>query len=130
YPVRLELPETGEELDAARAVRRQLQQIPHQGMGFEILANYSPSRQVRKLLSRGEPPIRLNYTGDMDRTYAGLSVLQQATEWGEALVQAASRSERIPRRLRLDTVVGIRGGEIHLVFMYHNRAYLRSTVER
>jgi non-ribosomal peptide synthase protein (TIGR01720 family) len=130
FPTQLTLPETPDELEAVRGVQAQLEQIPHQGMGYEILANHSPFEMVRRVLSRPESPVRLNYVGDMENMYAGLTVLRPAAEWDDVLARAGTWGERVPWRSRLDVLVSISGGELQLALLFHSRAYLRSSIER
>jgi non-ribosomal peptide synthase protein (TIGR01720 family) len=130
YPVRIELPDGRSELEAVRAVRGQLGQIPHQGIGYEILVNYSPHRAVRRQLTRREPPVRLNYVAYLDSMEAGLHVFRWAEVWQKTLDQSGVKSEHVPWRPRMDFVVARRGGELELSLSYHSRAYPRSTVER
>jgi non-ribosomal peptide synthase protein (TIGR01720 family) len=130
YPVRFEPPESEDELEAARDVKRQLEQIPHRGMGFEILQNYSPHRVVRQQLARWEPPVRLNYVGYLDHLEARLHVFRLAEGWGEALDQSRLRSERVPWSPRVEVAIRPRGERLDLRLTYHSSAYLRSHVER
>jgi non-ribosomal peptide synthase protein (TIGR01720 family) len=130
YPVSIELPKTGDELAAVEAVKQRLDQIPHQGMGFEVLANYSPYRRVRQLLTRAAPPIRLNYTGDMEWMSAGLTVFRPAEGWEEDLARDTTSNHHTLRHSHLDVLTGTRRGQLDVRIMYHDRAYLRPTVER
>jgi non-ribosomal peptide synthase protein (TIGR01720 family) len=129
YPVTLSVPDTEDEVAAARAVREQLQQIPHEGMGYEILANYSPDRQLSQLLAGLAPPVRLNYVGDLDRMYAGLTVLQRADGWDTLAQKVTRQSEIGPWSRQVDVVARIKHGDLSLAISYRSHAYFRSSIE-
>jgi non-ribosomal peptide synthase protein (TIGR01720 family) len=129
YPVRITLPAAGDELEASREVRDQLRRIPNQGMGFEILANFSPRRPIRHMLTRVAPPVRLNYVGDLDLMYAGLRALRKPTGWETDLAEARSRGKQAPRHVLLAVDAVIEDGNLRIDMTYDSRVYRPATVE-
>ena len=83
-----------------------------------------------QLLTRAAPPIRLNYTGDMEWMSAGLTVFRPAEGWEEDLARDTTSNHYTPRHSHLDVFTGTRRGQLDVRIMYHDRAYLRPTVER
>jgi non-ribosomal peptide synthase protein (TIGR01720 family) len=130
YPVSLTIPETADDLETALAVRAQFQQIPHQGMGYEIVANYSPYKLARQLLGRMVPPVRLNYVGDLDRMYEGLRVFRAAAGSQMPLSGSLPRSDQIPWHQMLDVMAWIDGAALKMMVRYHSGAFRADTVDR
>jgi non-ribosomal peptide synthase protein (TIGR01720 family) len=129
-PVLLRIGESPDHLEGARMVHAQMEKIPSQGMGFEVLLNFSEDRSRRKLLRGLEMGIRLNFAGDLDRMYRGLEVFHRAEGRGGMLGGGIPPSERHPWHNRLAINARIEEAELYFGITYHSRAYASGTIER
>ena len=80
FPVRLELPETGQDWhpgEALKSTKEQLRQIPQRGIGYGILRYLSADSD---LSARPEPPMVFNYLGQFDQIVTGSKLFRFAPE--------------------------------------------------
>jgi amino acid adenylation domain-containing protein/non-ribosomal peptide synthase protein (TIGR01720 family) len=80
FPVRLQLPETGQDWqpgEALKSIKEQLRQIPQRGIGYGILRYL---RADSGLSARPEPPMVFNYLGQFDQIVAGSKLFRFAQE--------------------------------------------------
>jgi non-ribosomal peptide synthase protein (TIGR01720 family) len=129
FPVLLRLDPVADHLHGVRAVRAQLQAIPHHGLGFTILRDLGDRELASLLDRRDDPPVTLNYEGDIHGAlYEGLEAFRLAGEWKEVLEAEAATD--VPWHSRIDVTVNIEAGDLLLWTTYHERAYRASTIER
>jgi non-ribosomal peptide synthase protein (TIGR01720 family) len=131
FPLLLELPGQASHDEAVRAVRAQMQAIPHHGVSYSVLLDFADKSVRARLTGPGsESPIQLNYVGESDRPYGELSVFRRATEWEAATGPAGQTSQPVPWRPRIDIAASIEEDDLLLWMTYHQHAYHPSTVER
>ncbi|HVW83946.1 MAG TPA: amino acid adenylation domain-containing protein, partial [Bryobacteraceae bacterium] len=80
FPVRLELPATGEQWqpgEALKSVKEQLRRIPRQGISYGVLRYLAPDSGLSAM---PEPRMVFNYLGQFDQVLAGSKMLRFAPE--------------------------------------------------
>jgi non-ribosomal peptide synthase protein (TIGR01720 family) len=130
FPVLLHLSPEADHLEGVRAAHAQMQEIPNHGMGYRILAEYAGAMLRTESDSGPASSIRLNYVGDTEHLYGGLSLFRLATGWEDAVVETRPQGPLIPWHPQLDITASIEGGDLLLWMTYHERAYRRETIER
>jgi non-ribosomal peptide synthase protein (TIGR01720 family) len=130
FPVTLRLERDGDPLSVARSIRSQMRAIPHHGMGWDILTTYGEPELRYRLLERPPWRVRLNYVGNRQRRYAGLSVFRDAGDW--RAVSDDSDGEPSPNRWsdRVEVTAGTNDEGLYLYVIFNSGAYDRDTIER
>jgi non-ribosomal peptide synthase protein (TIGR01720 family) len=123
YPVYLPLAGL-DPLEMLDDTTRRLQQIPHHGLTFGMLAYLSKDAAARNLLRQGaRPQITFNYLGQMDQALGGDMQFFPAQE--------SSGPQRSPAGLRrslIDVNGGVAGGQLQLEWTYSRSLHRESTV--
>jgi non-ribosomal peptide synthase protein (TIGR01720 family) len=131
FPVLLKLSGAASHLEGVRAVREQMQAIPHHGMSYQILLDCGDAAVRARLAGPGaDPPIWLNYLGDRDRLFGRLDTFRHATEWTSALPGNDRDDPPIPWTGRIEVTASIEEGDLLLRIAYHDQAYHAATIQR
>jgi non-ribosomal peptide synthase protein (TIGR01720 family) len=129
FPVLLQLDRAADHAEGVRAVRAQMQAIPHHGLGYEILIDLADEDLSAPLAVGPNPPITLHYEGDiLGSVYDGLELFRVTREW-EAEDKAEQKRE-VHRHSHIDISASIEDGDLLLWVTYHDRAYRVATIER
>jgi amino acid adenylation domain-containing protein/non-ribosomal peptide synthase protein (TIGR01720 family) len=125
YPVRVELPASGDPGESLKAVKEQLRRVPRNGAGYGLLRYLSMGEISRELAEAPEPEIGFNYLGQFDQSFAQATAFSMATE-GRGLEHSPSG-----RRTNLLEFNGnVSGGQLHFSCVYSRLIHDRATVER
>jgi acyl-CoA synthetase (AMP-forming)/AMP-acid ligase II len=130
FPVMLHLEPDEDRLNEVRAVRVQLEAIPHHGMGFVILTARSPSELRSRLISRQPWRTRLNYVGTKNHRYGRLAVFRAARDWRAVLDESGEAETPIPWNDRVEVTASIQEEGLLLWIVSNSAAYERATIER
>jgi amino acid adenylation domain-containing protein/non-ribosomal peptide synthase protein (TIGR01720 family) len=125
FPVLLDLgakEAAGEEL---RAVKEQLRQVPHHGLGYGVLRYLSRDATGLRLQAMPPAEVCFNYLGQFDPVLAEGSLFSPARE-------PAGPTESPRRKLSymLEINAWVAGGRLCANWTYSEAAYRRATVER
>jgi non-ribosomal peptide synthase protein (TIGR01720 family) len=124
FPVRLTLPTSPDRWkpgEALKAIKEQLRQVPHHGIGYGILRYLVPESG---LLSRPEPSIVFNYLGQVDQIVTDSKLFRFAVE-----SSGPWHSPRQKRRHRLELNSLVIGGCFELQLTYSESLHARVAVE-
>jgi non-ribosomal peptide synthase protein (TIGR01720 family) len=113
FPVRLQLPETGQDWqpgEALKSVKEQLRQIPQRGIGYGILRYL---RADSGLSARAEPLMVFNYLGQFDQIVAGSKLFRFAPE-----STGPWHSSKQRRRYALEVNSLVLNGQLELSWTY------------
>ena len=124
YPVHLDINRSAGPVEGVLDVRAQLEGIPRHGIGYEALRHLGAGRLCQELRAAPECGIRLNYQGDFDRLFGGLTLLKPG---GRRPKDIARRSFRGSSRVEIDA--RIRDAQLRLHVRYHDNFYRRSAIE-
>jgi non-ribosomal peptide synthase protein (TIGR01720 family) len=117
-------------VEGARAVRAQMEAIPHHGMGYGILLNHGSAAVRTQLTGPGNSSrIQLNYWGETERPYSGLSIFRPAAKRETTSSQTAGEAQLVPWHSRIEVTASIVRGDLLLWMPYHERAYHAATIE-
>jgi non-ribosomal peptide synthase protein (TIGR01720 family) len=130
FPLVLAVDDGTDPLAGAGAVRAQLRAIPNHGIGYRILLDHADRVLSRRLRSGAAPPIELNYDGDQDHLFGGLTVFRRTTEWQTSPAMAESDAATVPWHSRLELTASIEEKDLLFWVTYHAGAYRRATIER
>ena len=123
-PMLLEMRET----DAGavlKSVKEQLRAVPRKGIGYGLLRYLSGDEEVRnRFAALPQAEVSFNYLGQLDRVFAS-EVFKFVRE-----ESAAARSRRNRRSYLIDVVAQVRGGELHVEWVYSQAVHERETIER
>jgi non-ribosomal peptide synthase protein (TIGR01720 family) len=126
YPVALRLKRGNSPGDALMAIKEQLRQVPHGGLGYGLLRYLSTDREIiRCLRDLPQPEIGFNYLGQFDQAIAG--------SYDLGLAQESVGPDRDPAEYRthlLDINGGIVDGRLRLEWTYSENVHRRATIER
>ncbi|HEV2801336.1 MAG TPA: amino acid adenylation domain-containing protein [Pyrinomonadaceae bacterium] len=129
FPVWLELPNSFAPGDVLRAVKEQLRQIPHQGIGYGLLKYLRADDGVETSSAPLPEPcraeVRFNYLGQFDQVLNASSPFRIAPETTGALHSPAAE------RTCLISINGhVGGGRLAVEWTFSRNLYRRETVER
>jgi non-ribosomal peptide synthase protein (TIGR01720 family) len=126
YPVVLGLSPRPEPGEALKAIKEQLRQIPHRGLGYGVLRYLSPDAALADAL-RGLPQAQLsfNYLGQLDQALPPTLGIGLATE-----ASGPVRSGRGRRRYLLAMGGSVTGGRLHLGCTYSRDNHHAATIRR
>jgi amino acid adenylation domain-containing protein/non-ribosomal peptide synthase protein (TIGR01720 family) len=126
FPVQLELAELTEPGKNLKSVKEQLRQVPKRGIGYGLL-RYLSSDEVTRLQLQALPQAQVcfNYLGQLDQMLSKAPVLGLAKE-SSGLVQ----SPQGHRSYLLEVESFIAQGKLRLEWIYSERVYQRSTIQR
>ncbi len=125
FPVRLELPETGNKWqpgDALKAMKEQLRRIPQHGVSYGILRYLSPDTG---LSTRAEPPMVFNYLGQFDQVLAGSKLFRFAPE-----STGPWHSPRQRRRCALETNCLVINGRLEVSWTYGQNLHTEPAIRQ
>jgi non-ribosomal peptide synthase protein (TIGR01720 family) len=141
FPVSLALDPAKDDQLRLLPLVRQLEQIPHRGMGYAVLRYLSPDPAIRQALAAvPDPEVAFNFTGQQGQRPApdgthreeAPQPLQAADAWGPiseavGLVQL-SEGTRGARRHLLEISAGVRGGRLRLRWSYSRQVHSADTL--
>ncbi|HET6230939.1 MAG TPA: non-ribosomal peptide synthase/polyketide synthase, partial [Longimicrobiaceae bacterium] len=126
FPVLVELPRTGGEGAALKAVKEQVRAIPNRGIGFGILRHLSPESAVRDALAAlPRPEVGFNYFGQMGAGASEDGLLAPSAESYGATVSPRGRRTHL-----LDVTAMVAGGRLVVSWGYSPARHDRATIER
>jgi amino acid adenylation domain-containing protein/non-ribosomal peptide synthase protein (TIGR01720 family) len=123
-PVLLEVPPSGSQGDALRAVRDGLRQLPGRGLGHGLLRYLGREEVARKLESLPKAQVAFNYLGQLDGAANGSPLFVLARE--------SAGPERAPgaeRRHLLEVGAVVLDGQLRLSFAYSHALHAETTLQ-
>ena len=120
FAVHLELKESDSEA-ALKIVKQQLQQIPHQGIGYGLLRYLNHHQQLTAL---PQAEVIFNYLGQFDQALSESSLFKLAIE-----SSGQSRSLQAWRHHLLEINSYVTGGQLRLDWTYSEAIHRRETIE-
>lgn len=125
YPVRLDLRQANNNVEALKIVKEQLRQIPHQGVSYNWL-HYLAADSVGDQLRASQPTaVRFNYMGQYDQGFGeGVTLIPAQESAGRNL------SPQTPRTHLLDIAGGVVREQLWFTWMYSTAVYKAETVEK
>jgi amino acid adenylation domain-containing protein/non-ribosomal peptide synthase protein (TIGR01720 family) len=112
YPVRLELPEQKDEVEALKAVKQQLRAVPRHGMGYGLLRYGSRRPELQdELKQQPRAAISFNYLGQFDRVLGDR--MRPAPESAGPV-----QDGKAPRNHLVDCICAITHGKFHAEFVH------------
>jgi non-ribosomal peptide synthase protein (TIGR01720 family) len=129
YPVLLDITGNRTAASALAAVKEQLRQVPHHGIGYGLLRYLHPDPQIaRRIRALPQAEVSFNYLGQFDQMLAETKFTQARESYGAS--ESPSDAEHKSRG-RLISVNGmVSEGRLHLVWSYSENLHRRETVER
>jgi amino acid adenylation domain-containing protein/non-ribosomal peptide synthase protein (TIGR01720 family) len=132
YPVHLHLDGSGpgEELkaipgEALKAIKEQLRQVPHRGIGYGLLRYLCPDASLRaRLATLPQAQVSFNYLGSIDGL-ASDPILGVANE-----MAGAEEGPHGRRPYLLDVIGQVTEGSLQLEIVYSTAVHRRATVEK
>ncbi|MBV9772838.1 MAG: amino acid adenylation domain-containing protein, partial [Gemmatimonadetes bacterium] len=125
YPVVLDLRGAYGDGAELRAVKEQLRQVPHHGIGHGVLRHLSPDAELRRRLrALPAPGVAFQYLGQLDASASG-ALFALADE-----PTGPNRAGGGEREHLLEVAAMVRSGALHLRWEYGSRAHLPETVRR
>jgi amino acid adenylation domain-containing protein/non-ribosomal peptide synthase protein (TIGR01720 family) len=113
FPVRLELPEAGDNWqpgEALKSIKEQLRQIPQRGIGYGILRYLSGAIELAACI---EPSMVFNYLGQFDQVVAGSKLFRFARESSGPWHSPTQR-----RRYAIEVNSLVTGGRLEVAWTY------------
>jgi non-ribosomal peptide synthase protein (TIGR01720 family) len=129
FPVRLRLEPDTSHLDGLRAIRTQLEAIPHHGMGYHIAKHYGERETRQRLKGLALSRVRLNCVGRDTHRYAGLNLFRTAEEWRPAPSDSGQEPATIPWHDRLEVTASASEEGLRLSVDFHPCAYRSATID-
>jgi non-ribosomal peptide synthase protein (TIGR01720 family) len=125
FPVRLMIDEAAGPVGALRDVDEQLREVPHGGIGFDVLRTLTDSPAIAQQLRRlPHPDVTLNYAGRRDELSSSPSVFIPGQQ-----VQPKTSHRPTTGNSRLQITASTLSGRMYLRFYYHENVYRRETIE-
>ncbi|GCE14878.1 hypothetical protein KTT_47370 [Tengunoibacter tsumagoiensis] len=125
YPVRLEPGTEAQPIEALKAIKEQLRQIPRHGIGYGLLRYLNGAIQgSEQVQSMVEAEVSFNYLGQFDQVLHTDSLLQPATESSGSAV-----STRGYRTHLVDMNSSIYGGRLQLIWSYSQNIHRQETIQ-
>ncbi len=125
YPVVLDVSKCGDEVEALKAIKEQMREIPGKGVGYGLLKYLGRDEEFSRELGRQkEAEIEFNYLGRFDQVFDERSGFSGAVE---SMGPTASREAKRARLLGVSTMVA--EGKLMAEFTFSERAHERKTIE-
>ncbi|HEX6508913.1 MAG TPA: AMP-binding protein [Chloroflexota bacterium] len=126
FPVLLEFQSHTGLVQAAGAVHRHLQTIPHNGIGYGILRYLSRNPDHAETLRRlPQAEVGFNYQGNLDRLYSRSSLFAPID-----YLPKRTSNRQVPASTWIQVMSNISHGQLHVRFEYHENVYISGTIER
>jgi non-ribosomal peptide synthase protein (TIGR01720 family) len=125
YPLALELPASGGEGAAIKAIKEQVRAVPNRGLGYGLLRYLRDDAIGDALRALPQAEVSFNYLGQLDQALPSSSPLGGARESA-----GPTRSPRGRRRHAIDVLANVVGGRLHARFAYAGTQHDRETIER
>ncbi|HYV13035.1 MAG TPA: amino acid adenylation domain-containing protein [Pyrinomonadaceae bacterium] len=124
YPVLLDVSGARDVSESLAAVKEQLRNVPHRGIGYGLLRYLrGDAKLVESLRGQEQAEIRFNYLGQFDQLLAGTRFSVAPESSGPAI----SLREQLPYLLEINARVA--GGQLELSWRYSENALTRETIE-
>jgi non-ribosomal peptide synthase protein (TIGR01720 family) len=124
FPVRLDLGEASDIVEALHTVKKQLRQVPGQGIGYGLLV-HEGGQEAAVLGSAPTAQVSFNYLGQFDQVSAEATLFRLLGE-----PAGATRNPRSHRTHLIDVTGLVVGGQLHLSLGYSKSLHRRETIER
>ena len=124
YPVRLTPHLDAGQGDSIKAIKEQLRQVPHKGLGYSVLRYLTDPATQQALTVLPEAPITFNYLGQFDQSFASDAVFRPLDE---ATGTAHDPQAPLPNELSIDSQ--IYGGELVLRWTFSAERYQPHTID-
>jgi len=126
FPVQLSVDPQSSAIEALKAIKEQLRQIPQQGMGYGLLRYLSDDSAIRQQLQAlPQPEMRFNYLGQFDPALSDSSLFSLAPE-----SSGQARSPRAKRPYLLDITGWVAQQQLQLDWSYSRAVHDRQTMEQ
>jgi len=125
YPLVLELPESGGQGAAIKAIKEQIREVPGRGVGYGLLRYLREGEPVaRELGALPQAEASFNYLGQLDQA------LPESSPFGWARESSGpSHSPRARRRYLVDVMATVTHGRLSIRWTYSEARHLRATIE-
>jgi len=126
FPVQLSVDPQSSGIEALKAIKEQLRQIPQQGMGYGLLRYLSDDPAIRQQLQAlPQPEMRFNYLGQFDPALSDSSLFSLAPE-----SSGQARTPKAERRYLLDIAGWVAQQQLQLDWDYSTAVHDRKTIEQ
>lgn len=127
FPMLLDLKDTHDPVEALKAIKRQVRQVPRGGIGYGLMRYLTEDQEIpAQLKALPQAEISFNYVGRFSQSYSESSFFVGAREFA-----APSHSPRNIRPYLIELNGGIdTQGQLQMVFTYSENLHRRSTIER
>ncbi|OHW38917.1 non-ribosomal peptide synthetase [Pseudomonas sp. 06C 126] len=119
YPLRLT--PSGELGDTLKAIKEQLRQVPHKGIGYGVLRYGAAADELAAL---AQPRITFNYLGQFDQQFGEDALFVPASEGG-----GQAQSLEAPLANWLSVEGRVYAGELELDWSFSGEVYRRQTIQ-
>jgi amino acid adenylation domain-containing protein/non-ribosomal peptide synthase protein (TIGR01720 family) len=109
---------------ALRAVKRQLRELPNQGIGYGLLRYLGDAETIERMRALPVAEVCFNYLGQVDQSLGEASMLRVLNEPIGPVLSPAGRSPHL-----LYVAVIVLEGRLHVRFKYSDDCYRAETVE-
>lgn len=123
-PVLLNTAEAVDTRTRLMAVKEQLRQIPHKGIGYGLLRYLAGETAVAQTLQTVNPPINFNYLGQFDQLLSNSALFRAAPETAEP-----RRSPAGQRRYQLEISGIVTHGQMQFDWTYSRELHTAVTVQ-
>jgi amino acid adenylation domain-containing protein/non-ribosomal peptide synthase protein (TIGR01720 family) len=125
FPVALKRAHSGHPGESLKAVKEQLRQIPHRGIGYGLLRYLTHDTDLQAHLGEPlHPEISFNYLGQFDQVLPGSALFTRSTA-----SKGPTRSPRGHRSHLLEINGMINGGMLQMQWGYSEHVHKRATIE-
>jgi amino acid adenylation domain-containing protein/non-ribosomal peptide synthase protein (TIGR01720 family) len=125
FPLRLQLPASGESLSALASIKQQLRQLPQRGIGYGLLRWLTADPELaERLRTQPQPQIAFNYLGQFDQVLEPQARFSPASE---SAGPAQSTQGQRPHLLAINGLVS--GGQLRFAWSYSNQLHAPTTIQ-
>ena len=126
YPVVLDIGGATDPGEKLMAIKEQLRQIPHGGIGYGVLRYLSTDVEtVRKLETLSRSEVSFHHLGQVDNLLPPNSIFKPAPGYAYP-----RRSPQKEQTYRIEITSGIIQGQLQMTWTFNNNFYRRSTIEK
>jgi len=123
YPLVLELPYDRSLDGVIKAVKEQVHQIPHHGLGYGVLRYLGAADPA--LSGMATPEISFNYLGQLDQMISNEAVFRLAPE-----PAGAGQPPDAPRAYQIEVEASVIAGQLQLSWIYSTHHHQRETIAK
>lgn len=124
YPLVVEVPKGASSYQVLKAIKRQLRQVPHKGLGYGLLRYLQPDEEARRpVRDLPQAEISFNYLGKLDHVLTG------ASGWKVRDIPMMVHSPGTRRPYLLDVMGAVMDGRLTLTWGYSESEQSRTAIE-